>query len=98
MMEMGKLWEDAAKTAEASVTSFLSRNSVKRVNPIRQLVQWGMVKSQSDRNTINTGFVQTNHNVRRPTFQHILLHLNLIELVGADNDTVASEVNTAAGL
>lgn len=34
----------------------------------------------------------------QPTFQHVLLHLNLIELVGANNDTVASEVDTAAGL
>ena len=28
MMEMGKLWEEAENTAEASDTSFLSRNSV----------------------------------------------------------------------
>lgn len=34
----------------------------------------------------------------QPTFQHVLLHLNLIELVGANNDTVTSEVDTAAGL
>lgn len=32
------------------------------------------------------------------TFQHVLLHLNLIELVGADDDAVASKVDTAAGL
>lgn len=32
------------------------------------------------------------------TFQHILLHLNLVELVGANDDAVASEVDTAAGL
>lgn len=31
MMEMGKLWEDAAKTADASVTSFLSKNSAQRI-------------------------------------------------------------------
>ena len=30
MMEMGKLWEDAANTAEARVTSFFSRNSGSR--------------------------------------------------------------------
>lgn len=40
-----------------------------------------------------------NHSAGRwPTFQHILLHLYLIELVGANNDAVASEVDTAAGL
>lgn len=32
------------------------------------------------------------------TFQHILLHLNLIEFVGANNNTVSSEVDTAARL
>lgn len=32
------------------------------------------------------------------TLQHKLLHLDLVELVGADNDAVASEVDTAAGL
>lgn len=32
------------------------------------------------------------------TFQHVLLHLDLVELVGADDDAVASEVDTAAGL
>lgn len=32
------------------------------------------------------------------TFQNILFHLNLIKLVGADNNTVASEMDTAAGL
>lgn len=39
MMEMGKLWEDAAKTAEASVTSFLSKNSAQRIyKGVRQLI------------------------------------------------------------
>lgn len=39
MMEMGKLWEDAAKTAEASVTSFLSKNSAQRIyRSVRQLI------------------------------------------------------------
>lgn len=42
--------------------------------------------------------VKINHNGGWPTFQHILLHLNFVELVGADNDAVASEVDTAAGL
>lgn len=31
------------------------------------------------------------------TLQHILLHLNLIELVGANDDAVVGEVNTATG-
>lgn len=34
---------------------------------------------------------------RWSTFQHILLHLNLIEFVGANNNAVASEVDTATG-
>lgn len=46
----------------------------------------------------STGFVWINHSWSWPTFQHILLHLNLIELVGPNNDTVASEVDTATGL
>ena len=32
------------------------------------------------------------------TLQNILLHLNLIELVGADDDAVAGQVEAAAGL
>lgn len=36
---------------------------------------------------------------KRPlTLQNILLHLNLIELVGADDDAVAGQVEAAAGL
>lgn len=46
----------------------------------------------------STGFVWLNLSGSWLTFQHILLHLNLIEFVGADNDAVASEVDTAAGL
>lgn len=51
-------------------------------------------------NTIlkGTGFVWINRRGSWPTFKNVLLHLNLIELVGADNDTVAGEVDTAAGL
>ena len=33
-----------------------------------------------------------------PTFQHVLLHLHLVELVGSDNDAVAGEVDATAGL
>lgn len=36
--------------------------------------------------------------VRGSTFQNILLHLNLVEFVGANNDAVASEVDAAARL
>lgn len=32
------------------------------------------------------------------TLEHELLHLNLVELVGADDDAVAGQVDAAAGL
>lgn len=31
------------------------------------------------------------------TLQHVLLHLNLVELIGANDDAVVGEVNTATG-
>lgn len=46
----------------------------------------------------STGFVWLTLFGGWLTFQHILLHLNLVEFVGADNDAVAGEVDTAAGL
>lgn len=47
----------------------------------------------------SSGFTERNNQQGKPlTLQDILLHLNLIELVGADDDAVACEVDTAAGL
>lgn len=51
MMEMGKLWEDAAKTAEARVTSFLSKNSAQRIfRSVRQLDLGVNSKPRSNQN------------------------------------------------
>lgn len=113
MMEMGKLWEDAAKTAEASVTSFLSRNSAERTERNQQpSVRSGVnVENFTASKTRLCKICSEHHLVDKilflnwnisaeiwATFQHILLHFNLVELVGADNDAVAGEVDTAAGL
>lgn len=34
---------------------------------------------------------------RGPTFERVLLHVDLIEFVGSNEDTVIGEVDTAAG-
>lgn len=83
MMEMGKLWEEAANTAEANVTSFLSRNS-EHTHTSGQF---------SSRSRARQTLVYVDH----LTFQHVLLHLDLIELIGADDDAVSREVDAAAG-
>lgn len=47
----------------------------------------------------SSGFTERNDQQRKPlTLQDILLHLNLIEFVGADDDAVAGQVDAAAGL
>lgn len=47
----------------------------------------------------SSGFTERNNQQGKPlTLQDILLHLNLIELVGADDDAVAGQVDAAAGL
>lgn len=47
----------------------------------------------------SSGFTERNNQQGKPlTLQDILLHLNLIELVGADDDAVAGQVEAAAGL
>lgn len=33
-----------------------------------------------------------------PTLQRVLLHVDLVEFVGSDEDTVVGEVDAAAGL
>lgn len=112
MMEMGKLWEDAAKTAEARVTSFLSKNSAQRIfRSVRQLIWvWNQRLAPTKMNlhrrvrnsihlekrSIEKRFIAKWHlSGRWSTFQNILLHLNLVEFVGPNNDAVASEVDAA---
>lgn len=88
MMAMGKLWMDAANTAEASDRSFLSRNSaasepaVFSTNETKRCNRRALVLQMSGALTL----------------QHKLLHLDLVELVGADDDAVAGQVDAAAGL
>lgn len=33
-----------------------------------------------------------------PTLKRVLLHVNFVEFIGSDEDTVVGEVDTAAGL
>lgn len=96
MMAMGKLWDEAANTAEASDMSFLSKNSGtgpnrRRSNMTEMWARWLMrVKHK-----------QQNHccvSVSLLTLKHKLLHFNLVELVGADDDAVVGQMDAAAGL
>lgn len=34
----------------------------------------------------------------RPTLERVLLHVNFVEFIGSNEDTVIGEVNAAAGL
>lgn len=86
MMDTGKLLEEEANTAGAKEWSFLSRNSVKA----------------GERRGLRTKREPAVGPRRRgdpsPTLEGILLHVNLVEFIGSDEDTVVGEVDAAAGL
>jgi hypothetical protein len=53
--------------------------------------------------TSSSGFTERNCTAKKPsksplTLQNILLHLNFIELVGADDEAVVGQMEAAAGL
>lgn len=88
MMDTGKLWEEEANTAGAKEWSFLSRNSVKA----------GKRRSLRTQKEPEVAAERGQGARPGPTLQRVLLHVNLVEFIGSDEDTVVGEVDTAAGL
>lgn len=88
MIETGKLLEEEANTAGAKEWSFLSRNSEKAGRSGAS----GPARAGGGRGAVcGLGGL-------RPTLKRVLLHVNFVELIGSDEDTVVGEVDTAAGL
>lgn len=94
-IDTGKLLEEEANTAGAKEWSFLSRNSVKA----------GERRGFRNRPQVPAGperCVGREHawaeNTRGPTLKRVLLHVNFVEFIGSDEDTVVGEVDAAAGL
>lgn len=81
--------EDEANTAGAKEWSFLSRNSVKAGE--KRGFSDGP-KCQQGRSGVWAG------EDAAPTLKRVLLHVDFIEFIGSDEDTVVGEVDAAAGL
>lgn len=93
-METGKLLDEEANTAGAKEWSFLSRNSVKAGQVGLQGQSRGCPPSAGpEPSGVGRRTEGGSHTVKR-----VLLHINLIEFVGSNEDTVIGEVDTAAGL
>ena len=90
MMDTGKLWEEEANTAGAKEWSFLSRNSVKAGK--RRSLRTQKEPEVAAEPELRAG------GALGPTLQRVLLHVNFVEFIGSDEDTVVGEVDTAAGL
>lgn len=88
-MDTGKLWEEEANTAGAKEWSFLSRNSVKAGK--RRSLRTQEEPEVAVERSVGGG-------APGPTLQCVLLHVNLVEFIGSDEDAVVGEVDTAAGL
>lgn len=93
-MAMGKLWVEAANTAEARETSFLSKNSVET-----EIQHWRSPESVKNKPDIDiVRWLSNSFFDSCLTFQYKLLHLDLVKLVGADDDAVTRQMDAAAGL
>lgn len=91
MMDTGKLLEEEANTAGAKEWSFLSRNSVKAGET------WGLRTKEEP--GVAAGPETCQQGVRPgPTLQRVLLHVDFVEFIGSDEDTIVGKVDTAAGL
>lgn len=91
MMDTGKLLEEEANTAGAKEWSFLSRNSVKAGET------WGL-RTKEEPNVAAGPETRQQGMHPGPTLQRVLLHVDFVEFIGSDEDTVVGEVDTAAGL
>lgn len=89
IIETGKLWEEEANTAGAKEWSFLSRNSEKAGE--KRGFRKGLDLVARPEQCV--GWEDWG-----PTFKRVLLHVNFVEFIGSDEDTVVGEVDTAAGL
>lgn len=89
-IETGKLLEEEANTAGAKEWSFLSRNSVKSGEKRgfrNELVLVARLEQSA-------GWGED----LGPTLKRVLLHVNFVEFIGSNKDTVIGEVDAAAGL
>lgn len=95
-METGKLLDEEANTAGAKEWSFLSRNSVKtgQAEGFRDEARAALPPQVlSCPRGVGRRVKDGSHTVKR-----VLLHVDLIEFVGPNEDAVVGEVDTAAGL
>ena len=83
--------EEEANTAGAKEWSFLSRNSVKAGET------WGL-RTKEEPNVAAGPETRQQGMHPGPTLQRVLLHVDFVEFIGSDEDTVVGEVDTAAGL
>lgn len=90
--DTGKLLEEEANTAGAKEWSFLSRNSGKA----------GEKRGFRNELELAAGRCRVRAGEREPgegpTLQRVLLHVDFVEFIGSDEDTVIGEVDAAAGL
>lgn len=86
--------EEEANTAGAKEWSFLSRNSEKagERRGFRMGSRWWQSRRWQSRSSVWAG------EDSGPTLKRVLLHVNFVEFIGSDEDTVVGEVDTAAGL
>lgn len=89
-IETGKLLEEEAKTAGAKEWSFLSRNSVKSGE--KRGFRKELVPVARPEQSVGWG------EDSGPTLKRVLLHVNFVEFIGSNEDTVIGEVDAAAGL
>lgn len=81
--------EEEANTAGAKEWSFLSRNSEKAGE------KWGFRNGSRWWQSRSSGWAGEDSG---PTLERVLLHVDFVEFIGSDEDTVVGEVDTAAGL